>query len=171
MFLDVINEHTVKMQRQNLIHRIDFDKFNELIGYSCLAKELVFRFITIPKAIYDVETSTFSFESLSDDHNLKESCMFPPKEQRLPTANAGTPSEQDMDPTGSQTWRKSRQMWQRMKGNAPSTDEMDVLKQKSMHDDEIRSNEKLFRLNVNDENLDGVIKYWLREEKSRIKKK
>ena len=70
MFLDVINEHTLKMQRQNLIHRIDFDKFNELVGYSCLAKELVFRFITIPKAIFDHENNSFCFESLSDSSNL-----------------------------------------------------------------------------------------------------
>ena len=48
---------------------------------------------------------------------------------------------------------------------------MEAKKKIEEDDEEIRLNEPLFKLNVNDENLDGIVRFWLREEKMKMKKK
>lgn len=62
-------------------------------------------------------------------------------------------------------------MWNKMKGGKPIQDEEQFYKNLSEDDDEIRSQEKLFKLNVNDENLDGIIRFWIREERAKFKRK
>ena len=61
MYLDVVPGNRAKTSGQNLIHTIGFDKYNELINYSCLAKELVHKLITLPKSCFDNEHQCFNY--------------------------------------------------------------------------------------------------------------
>lgn len=48
MYLDATPGQGQKTSRQELIRTIGFDKYSELVPYSCLAAELVNRFLKLP---------------------------------------------------------------------------------------------------------------------------
>ena len=109
MYLDATPGQGQNMSRQNLIRTIGFDKYSQLVPYSSLAAELVNRLLKLPQSCYENETASFNYPFLDKKQELQKSCMF-------------SPDPDVMDPTGSQSWYKSRQMWNRMKGSQSDHD-------------------------------------------------
>ena len=77
MYVDAVPGQRKNFAEQNRVNTIGFEKFNELIGQSQLAIELVQRFIDFPKTIFESETCTFNFTD-KINQELQGSCMLAP---------------------------------------------------------------------------------------------
>ena len=104
-YLDLTPGATSKPSRSSSIHVIEYDTFRELVPYSQLAAELVTKFIKMPAQAFDAETQRFQdwyFDVSGEElRQRRESCMH----------------SADADESKSEAWRRSRQLWNQMRGS------------------------------------------------------
>jgi len=149
-----------KRSSEAAIVSYDYYKFRTLIPYSTLAAELMRKFVDMPKLAFDKEGRINQpyFDDVSEDEleERRQSCMF-------------SPDPTEHDPNATAIWRESQKMWNQMRKSNQFSKTKSSLGTGATHDAEIRRHADLFKLNMNEENLDNIAKSLIRAERKHLK--